>query len=210
MRNIILASQSPRRRELLDQIGVSFTVEISDTDENVSGLDPAAIVQELARRKAMAVASHHAGETAVVIGADTIVVYEGEVLGKPRDPFDARRMLRELSGNVHQVYTGVCVIELSDETDGECASDLRVQGRETVFAERTDVFVAPLSDAEIDTYIATGEPFDKAGAYGIQGTFARHIEKIEGDYTNVVGLPVGRLWRECLSKIVFGRSKLNS
>ena len=202
MSRIILASQSPRRRELLAQIGVSFTVEVSDTDENVSGTDPAAIVQELAGRKALAVASHHAGEAVTVIGADTIVVYEGEILGKPKDPDDARRMLRELSGNAHQVYTGVCVIDMSSDRNREHTKDLRPDNREISFAERTDVFVAPLTDAEIDAYIKTGEPFDKAGSYGIQGTFARHIEKIEGDYTNVVGLPVGRLWRECLSEKV--------
>ena len=206
MGRIILASQSPRRRELLAQIGVPFTVEVSDTDENVSGTEPAVIVQELARRKALAVASHHAGEAVYVIGADTIVVYEGEILGKPKDPADARRMLRELSGNAHQVYTGVCVVEVPGD-EGACCEDSAQQGgrrsvRETAFAERTDVFVAPLTDAEIDAYIATGEPFDKAGSYGIQGIFARHIEKIEGDYTNVVGLPVGRLWREKLKGIL--------
>lgn len=206
MGRIILASQSPRRRELLAQIGVPFTVEVSDTDENVIGTDPKVIVQELARRKALAVASHHADEDVTVIGADTIVVYEGEVLGKPKDPADARRMLRELSGNVHQVYTGVCVIEVSRDKGGSCveegvpSEDRSI--RETAFAEVTNVFVAPLSDAEIDAYIATGEPFDKAGSYGIQGIFARHIEKIEGDYTNVVGLPVGRLWREKLKGIL--------
>lgn len=208
MRKIILASQSPRRRELLAQIGVPFTVEVSDTDENVSGTDPKVIVQELARRKALAVASRHAGETVTVIGADTIVVREGEILGKPRDSADARRMLRELSGNAHQVYTGVCVIEVSDkksdtgEEDDGPANDVCPQSRENSFAERTDVFVAPLTDAEIDAYIETGEPFDKAGSYGIQGIFARHIEKIDGDYTNVVGLPVGRLWRENLKGIL--------
>ena len=206
MGRIILASQSPRRRELLAQIGVPFTVEVSDTDENVSGTEPAVIVQELARRKALAVASHHAGEAVYVIGADTIVVYEGEILGKPKDPADARRMLRELSGNAHQVYTGVCVVEVPGD-EGGCGEDSAPQGgcrsiRETAFAERTDVFVAPLTDVEIDAYIATGEPFDKAGSYGIQGIFARHIEKIEGDYTNVVGLPVGRLWREKLKGIL--------
>ena len=207
MTKIILASQSPRRRELLAQIGVPFTVEVSDTDENVSDADPAVIVQELARRKAFAVASHHPDEDAYVIGADTIVVYKGEVLGKPKDPDDARRMLRELAGNVHQVYTGVCVIEVPCAKDGSCEdSDGTLSEdrgiRETAFAERTDVFVAPLTDAEIDAYIATGEPFDKAGSYGIQGIFARHIEKIDGDYTNVVGLPVGRLWREKLKGIL--------
>ena len=111
-------------------------------------------------------------------------------------------MLRELSGNAHQVYTGVCVIDMSSDRNREHTKDLRPDNREISFAERTDVFVAPLTDAEIDAYIKTGEPFDKAGSYGIQGTFARHIEKIQGDYTNVVGLPVGRLWRECLSEKV--------
>jgi len=207
MKRIILASQSPRRRELLAQIGVPFTVEVSDTDENVSGTEPHVIVQELARRKALAVASHHVGEAVYVIGADTIVVYEGEILGKPKNPADARRMLRELSGNVHQVYTGVCVIEVSGDKGGcgeyrDCARSGYGSVRETAFAEKTDVYVAPLTDAEIDAYIATGEPFDKAGSYGIQGIFARHIEKIKGDYTNVVGLPVGRLWREKLKGIL--------
>lgn len=208
MSRIILASQSPRRRELLAQIGVSFTVEVSDTDENVSGTDPEVIVQELARRKAASVASRHAGEAVYVIGADTIVVHEDEILGKPKDPADAHRMLRELSGKAHQVYTGVCVIEVlvSEDIPGEEVCDRAHEKRprfvETSFAERTDVFVAAMTDAEIDAYIATGEPFDKAGSYGIQGTFARHIEKIEGDYTNVVGLPVGRLWREKLKGII--------
>ena len=189
MEKIILASKSPRRRELLAQIGVTFTVEISDADEHVCGDDPSEIVQELALRKAEAAAARHAGESVTVIGADTIVVHADTILGKPKDADDARRMLRELSGNVHQVYTGVCVIR----GDGERA------GTHT-FAERTDVFVAPLTDAEIDMYIETGEPFDKAGSYGIQGFFARHIEKIDGDYFNVVGLPVGRLWRDYLSE----------
>lgn len=193
MKKIILASQSPRRRELLMQIGVTFTVEVSDAEEEMSGARPDEIVQNLARRKAEAVAACHTGENAVVIGADTIVVYADEILGKPKDAADARRMLRELSGNVHQVYTGVCVI---DTGGGEAFG-----GAENTFAERTDVYVSPLTDADIDAYLATGEPFDKAGSYGIQGVFARHIEKIDGDYTNVVGLPVGRLWRECLNSI---------
>lgn len=193
MKKIILASQSPRRRELLMQIGVTFTVEVSDAEEKMSGARPDEIVQNLARRKAEAVAVYHTGEDAVVIGADTIVVYADEILGKPKDAADARRMLRELSGNVHQVYTGVCVI---DTGGGEA-----IGGAENTFAERTDVYVSKLTDADIDAYLATGEPFDKAGSYGIQGVFARHIEKIDGDYTNVVGLPVGRLWRECLNSI---------
>lgn len=188
MSKIILASQSPRRRELLSLVGVSFTVEVSETEEELRGDAPAEIVRNLARRKAEAVAVRHAGEDVTVIGADTIVVYADEILGKPKDPADARRMLSELSGNAHQVYTGVCVISVKE-------------GRADTFAECTDVFVAPLSDAEIDAYISTGEPFDKAGSYGIQGVFARHIEKIDGDYFNVVGLPVGRLWREYLHMI---------
>lgn len=188
MEKIILASQSPRRRELLAQIGVSFTVEVSDASEDVSGNDPVEIVRHLALKKAEAVAEKHADEDVTVIGADTIVVYANEILGKPADAADARRMLRELSGNVHRVYTGVCVIRIKDGSV-----------RRDTFAECTKVYVALMDDADIDAYIATGEPFDKAGSYGIQGVFARHIEKIDGDYFNVVGLPVGRLYRAYLN-----------
>ena len=120
-----------------------------------------------------------------VIGADTIVVLERQILGKPKSREHAAQILRSLSGREHQVYTGVCVVR-GDTT--------------ATFAEKTDVYVAPLSEADIRAYIATGDPMDKAGAYGIQGIFAKHIEKIDGDYFNVVGLPIGRLWREYLAE----------
>ena len=124
-----------------------------------------------------------------VIGADTIVVLRREILGKPKDAADAARMLSELSGRVHEVMTGVCVIDICE---GQKVS-------EASFSECTKVFVSRLTPQDIEDYIATGEPFDKAGAYGIQGVFARYIERIDGDYNNVVGLPVGRLFREFLS-----------
>ncbi len=124
-----------------------------------------------------------------VIGADTIVVLRREILGKPKDAADAARMLSELSGRAHEVMTGVCVIDICE---GQKVS-------EASFSECTKVFVSRLTSQDIEDYIATGEPFDKAGAYGIQGVFARYIERIDGDYNNVVGLPVGRLFREFLS-----------
>ena len=124
-----------------------------------------------------------------VIGADTIVVLRREILGKPKDAADAARMLSELSGRAHEVMTGVCVIDICE---GKRVS-------EASFSECTKVYVSRLTPQDIEDYIATGEPFDKAGAYGIQGVFARYIERIDGDYNNVVGLPVGRLFREFLS-----------
>ena len=201
---IILASASPRRRELLAQIGIAFDVMVSDKEERITAEEPAEICMHLAMQKALDVREKlkaevldgEAGaetETATgpafcdytIVGADTIVVLEREILGKPHDAEDAARMLRALSGREHQVYTGVCVVR------GDCVR---------TFAEKTDVYVAPLSEEDIRSYVATGDPMDKAGAYGIQGIFAKHIEKIDGDYYNVVGLPVGRLWREYLKR----------
>ena len=184
---IILASASPRRRELLTQIGINFEVMVSDKEERITAEEPADICMHLAMQKALDVRDRlcdrdNAGCT--IIGADTIVVLERVILGKPKNEDHAAQMLRELSGREHQVYTGVCVVR---------GVDVRT------FAERTDVYVAPLSDRDIAAYIATGDPMDKAGAYGIQGIFAKHIEKIDGDYFNVVGLPIGRLWREYLN-----------
>ncbi|MDO4805276.1 MAG: Maf family protein [Lachnospiraceae bacterium] len=197
---IILASASPRRRELLKQIGLEFETIVSDEEEKLATDNPATpadVSVMLAKQKAMAVRSkaeemissgEMEGDVAkyTIIGADTIVVVDGEVLGKPHDEEDAARMLRTISGRRHQVCTGVCVL---------------AGGGISTFAEKTDVFVARLSDEDIWGYIASGEPMDKAGAYGIQGLFARYIEKIDGDYNNVVGLPVGRLWRECLATL---------
>lgn len=179
---LILASKSPRRRELLAQVGIPFTVRESCCEEKLIGENPEEIVKGLAFRKAEAVLREADGE-AVVLGADTVVVLAGEILGKPRDEEEAFRMLQALQGRDHSVYTGVALL---------CRN-----GKAPVsFAEETKVFVYPMSEEEIRAYIATGEPMDKAGAYGIQGRFAAFIRRIEGDYTNVVGLPVGRLYQE--------------
>lgn len=184
---VILASASPRRRKLLAQIGIDFEIMASDKEERITAEEPAEICMHLAMQKALDVQNQLcdrdlAGYT--IIGADTIVVLDREILGKPKNEEHASSMLRELSGREHQVYTGVCVVR---------GHDVRT------FAEKTDVYVAPLTDRDIEAYIATGDPMDKAGAYGIQGIFAKHIEKIDGDYFNVVGLPIGRLWREYLN-----------
>lgn len=183
MKKIILASASPRRRELLTKTGFSFEVMVSQADENIPEKDPEKMVTELSRRKAMAVAEAVKTD-ALIIGADTIVAFDGKIMGKPSDEAEAFRMLRALSGKAHQVYTGVTLI-----TSG------REEGINT-FVERTDVVMYPISDEEIFAYIATGEPMDKAGAYAIQGRAAVFIKEIKGDYNNVVGLPAARLYQE--------------
>jgi len=177
---IILASASPRRRELLNAVGLDFEVCVSDVEEVVLpawSADQAA--RELARQKAEAVAAQHPEDC--VIGADTVVVIDGLILEKPVDQADAQRMLRLLSGREHRVITGVCLI---------CS------GHRRVFSQETAVRFYPLSDEEIARYVATGEPMDKAGAYGIQAYGALLVEGITGDYFNVVGLPVARVVRE--------------
>ncbi len=174
--DIVLASQSPRRQELLRQVGVSFRVIPSNVDEQVTHpMRPGEMVEHLARSKAREVAGRVPG--ALVIGADTIVVVDGEVLGKPGDREEAAAMLRRLSGREHQVMTGVAVIH------GE---------RELVAHEVTTVRFSPLTEDQIRRYVESGEPMDKAGAYGIQGRAAALIHSIEGDYFNVVGLPLNR------------------
>ena len=185
---IILASASPRRRELLGQIGIGFEVRISNVEERVTTVEPAAVVEELSRQKAEAVyASLEADlEDVLVVGADTVVALEGQILGKPSDPEQAAEMLRRLAGNIHGVYTGVTLLYRSGSG--------MVQRR--VFHESTKVEFFPMTEEEIRRYVQSGECMDKAGAYGIQGLFARYVKKIEGDYNNVVGLPVGRLYQE--------------
>ena len=177
--NIILASQSPRRKELLERMGIRDFETISpNVDESVfHGLPPEELVRRLSAEKAAAVAGR-AGEDAIVIAADTVVALEGAVLGKPADELDAFKMLSALSGVRHQVYTGVTV----------CRG-----GEKQTAHEVTDVTFRELSEEEIEHYIATGEPMDKAGAYGIQGYGALLIQGISGDYYNVMGLPVCRL-----------------
>lgn len=183
--NIILASGSPRRKELMEQAGYTFTVEVSDADENVTDLAPGALVEELSLRKATAVAALHPKkeDTYKIIGSDTIVVQDGNVLGKPADEADARRMLTNLSGRDHEVYTGVTVLTVEK---GNVVNTEQ-------FHECTKVTMRNISQEEMERYIASGEPMDKAGAYGIQGGAAIFISGIEGDYYNVVGLPICHL-----------------
>lgn len=185
MKRIILASQSPRRRELLTQIGLKFEVIPSTVEEVITSANPVEVVQELAQQKARDVAEvagrEMAKDSLLVIGADTIVVYEGKILGKPEDKEDAVRMLTMLQGKEHSVYTGVALLT------GE---------QEIIFAEETRVQMCPMTPEEIAWYVNTGEPMDKAGAYGIQGLCARFVRQIQGDYNNVVGLPVGRIYQE--------------
>ena len=185
---LILASQSPRRKELLALFGLPFTICVADIDETMDRSKPAADeVARVSRCKALAVPR---GEDAVVIAADTIVVCQGKVLGKPHSPEEAEQMLRLLSGRDHQVMTGVTVLR------GD---------RERVFTEVTDLHFRDLTEKEINRYVRTGEPMDKAGAYGIQGGAALFCEKMAGDYYNVMGLPVchlGQVLKELVPELM--------
>lgn len=173
---VILASASPRRAELLRAAGVDFETVMTDVDEAIRpGETPSAYVRRLASEKSAAAMDRVGAPEAVILGADTAVVVDGDILGKPRDDPDAAAMLRRLSGRRHEVMTGI---------------SLRGTVFELVRVERTAVFVAPLSEDEVAWYVASGEGRDKAGAYAIQGLASRFIARIEGSYTNVVGLPV--------------------
>ena len=225
-KKIILASASPRRRELLSQIGLDFEVVVSETEEKITSTEPAKVVEELSAQKAEAVweklcsmtasqgsvtnaerleegsgvsrtdegsevydPEQKSGETTItdiiVLGADTVVACDGKILGKPADTEAAVAMLTMLQGRGHEVYTGVTILY---EENSE---------RKTLtFHEKTIVHFYPMTDAQIREYVATGDPMDKAGAYGIQGLCARYISGIVGDYNNVVGLPVGRVYQE--------------
>ena len=218
-KKIILASASPRRRELLTQIGLDFDIVVSETEEKITSTEPAKVVEELSAQKAEAVweklcstaasqgsvtnaerldegsevfeSEQTSGETTMtdtlVLGADTVVACDGKILGKPADTEAAAAMLTMLQGRGHEVYTGVTILY---EQNGE---------RKTLtFHEKTIVHFYPMTDAQIREYVATGDPMDKAGSYGIQGFCARYIRGIEGDYNNVVGLPVGRVYQELL------------
>jgi septum formation protein len=180
MRSIILASASPRRQEYLALLGYPYTCKAADVDESsVQEKDPARLAMAEAQLKARAVA---AGErNAIVIGADTVVAVDGAILGKPRDAADVRRMLSLLSGRAHQVYTGLCLIDAES-------------GAETLDCRETTVRMQSISQGEIESYVATGEPMDKAGAYAIQGGASRFVESIEGCYFNVLGLPINLLY----------------
>jgi septum formation protein len=192
--NIILASASPRRAELLRSAAIPFTVDVADIAEDLkAGEKPVEHAERLAREKAEVVANRNPGK--IVLGADTIVLVDDQILGKPRDPADAKRMLGLLSGRAHQVITGVAIVFLESEYR-------KLETR----SEKTEVFFDKLTPADIEAYIATREPMDKAGAYAIQGIASRWITKIEGDYANVVGLPVALVW-EMLQKFVTPASR---
>jgi septum formation protein len=182
---LVLASRSPRRAELLRAAGIEFDVLPADTDEAMSAEEsPEAYVERVARLKAEAVWQQAPGR--IVLGADTVVVVDGEVLGKPADAEAAKHMLRRLSGRAHVVLTGIALV-FSD------AGSTRTQTR----VARTVVELAPLSDTVLDWYVASGEPLDKAGAYAIQGLASRFVKRIDGSYSNVVGLPVAELYALC-------------
>lgn len=182
-KKLILASASPRRKDLLKSLGLNFEIDFALVDEEVEdGLLPKEIVMTLAKKKALAISYKY--QEGLIIGADTLVFLNGEVLGKPKSEEDAFLMLKNLQGKEHEVYSGVFLIDVAtDESE--------------VSFEKTKVFFRPLSDNEIWSYIATKEPFDKAGAYAIQGLGSTIVYKIEGDYFNVVGLPLA-----CLSKML--------
>ena len=189
---VILASGSPRRKELLTQAGIAFEVITSDADETPTKTVPAEIVMELSKRKGEDVYERleregridKTGET-LIISADTLVFFKDERLGKPKDKDDAFRMIKELSGDVHDVITGVTLTYVNQG-----------QKKQVRFFEKTEVSVYDLNDEEIEAYIVTGEPMDKAGAYAIQGFFGKYIKGINGEYANVVGLPIARLYHE--------------
>ena len=186
MRKIILASASPRRRELLAGVGATFQICRSNGEENITKEDPDDIVKELSLQKATTVTEERKlEEGTVIIGADTIVFYEGKILGKPADEEDAVRTLEMLQVRTHQVYTGFTFLQ---KKEGKWIADS--------FAEKTDVTFYPVTEKEIKDYVRTGEPMDKAGSYGIQGKFGIYVKGINGSYTNVVGLPIGRLFYE--------------
>ena len=189
---LILASASPRRKEILTTLGVEFTVRTADADESCDLSDPGARVEAIALKKAMAVqdamrAEGSLEEDTLILASDTLVTLEGIFLGKPRDEADACAMLSVLQGRTHTVASGLAIC---------------YKGRTATSHELTGVTFAPMTEAEIETYLATGEPFGKAGGYAIQGHAARYIKGIEGDYFNVVGLPVRRLYETL--RLVFG------
>ena len=180
MKHIILASASPRRKEILELADLKFDVMPSDAQEISTKTAPNEVVMDFASIKAKDIYKKSEKQS-MVVGADTVVAYQGQILGKPADEADAKRMLTMLSGQTHEVYTGVCVIE---------------DGKTKTFYEETKVTFYEISDEQIDRYIKTGEPMDKAGSYGIQGKAAVFIKGIEGDYYNVVGFPIARFLQE--------------
>lgn len=187
---IILASKSPRRKELLSQIGMEYECIVSHKEENITSHVPGEAVKALSLQKAedvyeMIRENSDYKDDMLIIGADTVVACDGVIMGKPRDNEDAKTMLRNIRGHHHSVWTGVTLISVSG---GNIAKD--------TFTEETKVYMYDMTDGEIDEYVESGEPLDKAGSYAIQGIGAKYIERIEGDYNNVVGLPVGKLYQK--------------
>lgn len=189
MEQMILASASPRRLELLRQVGIEPVVEPSHVQEVITSTIPGEVVMELSRQKAEDIAGLHRGERVIVLGADTVVAADGKILGKPKDREDAIRMVKLLQGRSHQVYTGVTLVFCGENSSQNTSPVI-------TFFEETEVCVFPMTDRQVEAYVDTKEPMDKAGAYGIQGKFAAYVKGIVGDYNNVVGLPVGRVCQE--------------
>lgn len=190
---IILASSSPRRRDILTKLGFDIEIKTSNAEEGVdiSDMPPELAVQELAKEKGRAVAKNlHYDENQVyiVVSADTVVVYDGEILGKPKDRTEAKKMLKRLSGKKHKVITGLCIWKSTDKGEGCAICDV------------TEVYFKTLSDEMIEAYLDTGEYVDKAGSYGIQGKGASMVKKIKGDYYNVVGFPVNKFYELLLEE----------
>lgn len=185
MRSIVLASGSPRRKELMEQIGLQFTVIPSKKEEILRFTEPDRIVEDLSCQKAQDIAEKVEPGT-IVIGSDTVVALDGEILGKPHTSENAVAMLRRLQGRTHQVYTGVTIVDGDDVI---------------TFSEKTEVHIYPMTEEEIQRYVDTKDPLDKAGAYGIQGIFAAHVEGITGSFYNVMGLPIGRLYQELKGRL---------
>ncbi len=184
----VLASASPRRRQLLGSLGINFEIIPATDDEHINSDVPSEVVTSLSQQKAKEIFHKlltDNKDTLVVIGSDTVVSYKEKILGKPTDREDAKRMIQSIAGDTHEVYTGVTLM-YTDETGS----------KEFSFYECTKVRVFPMTDSEIEDYLNTDEPYDKAGAYGIQGIFGKYVEGIDGDYNCVVGLPVARLYQE--------------
>ena len=188
MYKVVLASNSPRRKEILAQVGIEFVVVPSDKEEVITKENPVDVVKELSRMKAADVAEKVADQ-AIIIGADTIVVKDGQILGKPKDTEDAKQTLTMLQNGAHSVYTGVTVLVKTRSEEGYDIKEIQ-------FAEETKVNLYPMTEEQITEYIDTKEPMDKAGSYAIQGRFAVYIRGIEGDYYNVVGFPIARFYQE--------------
>ena len=186
VKKIVLASASPRRLELLRQIGIEPEVIVSHVEEVVTSSVPGEVVMELSRQKAEDVAKDQEAGT-LVIGSDTVVAIDGRILGKPHDHKEAEEMIRSIEGRAHQVYTGVCMVLKGEEG---------FEDKILNFFDETDVEVYPMTEAEILEYANSEEPMDKAGAYAVQGYFGRYIKGLKGSYANVMGLPISKLYQE--------------